>query len=191
MKKIAYLVLGMLFTVPVLAQTDLEQKVTKLEEQYKQAEQKIVHLEAKVAEQTERNEILKEALDIRSLGSEITKDGVAVRITKVSQDLAAGEIRVEGLMTNKGTQPRRIQSSKLELVDAKGNAYSSYKIVKANAETEKFVVDDATSGQPYAFVIRFEGMPEKLATLALLRVSLYRAKLGKENFDFKGLEVSW
>ena len=192
MKKFTYLIVALLFTVSAMAQTDLEQKVTQLEQNFQRLEQRVGQLDAKLTEQIERNDRLQEALDIRSLGNEIKKDDVTIRITKVTQDLAAGELRIEGLMTYNGSKKRELHFPEQELVDVKGNVYTTYTVVQPKDESKELYINNAATDLPYAFVIKFEGIQEKLPTVGLLRVQVWSSRLGgKESFDFKGVKVDW
>ncbi|TJZ60111.1 hypothetical protein FAZ15_14615 [Sphingobacterium olei] len=158
----------------------------------KQLQQEIVTLKGKLKEQAERTTILKEALDLRERGKEIKKEDVSIRITSLSQNQESGEVSVKGLITYHGTKKRNLQFVQQQVVDPQGNTYQTYKVVKPNAESEDVFFQDVTAEIPYAFLIKFESISEKLSALSLMRVQIYGDFPGSiSNFDFKGLEVEW
>jgi len=153
--------------------------------------EKVVQLEAQVKEQAERNAILKDALDLRERGREITKEEVTIRVTAVQHDMESGELRVQGLITHHGMKNRNLQFVQQQAVDPEGNTFESYKVVKPKEESQDVFLQKVTADIPYAFLIKFEGVKEKPATLSLLRVQIYGERSSVLNFDFKGLEVGW
>lgn len=161
-----------------MAQSDLEQKLRQLEVQ--------------VNEQMERNAQLKEALNLRERGKEIKQEEVSIRITSLQHDLENGELRAQGLITYHGSASRNLQFVEQQLVDPHGNTYETYKVVKPKEESQNIFLQKVTTDVPYAFLVKFEGMKDKVATLSLLRVQIYGDRPGSIlNFDFKGLEVGW
>lgn len=175
--KYLYFLLLVSISFQGMAQTELENKIAQLQGQ--------------LNEQTERNAILKQALDLREKGSELKQDDVSIRVTSLQQDLENGEISVQGLITYHGVDKRNLQFVRQQLVDPEGNTYETYKVVKPKDESKKIFLQNVVAETPYAFLIKFEGIKEKIATLNLLRMQIYGQHSNIINFDFKGIEVSW
>ena len=177
MKYLSFLMF-VLFSFQGMAQTELSEKVQQLE--------------AQVKEQAERNVILKGALDLRERGREMTKEEVTVRVTALQHDVESGELRVQGVITYHGAKSRNLQFVQQQVVDPEGNTYETYNVVKPKEESQKVFLQKVNTDIPYSFLVKFEGIKAKPATLSLLRIQIYGDRPGSVlNFDFKGLEVGW
>ncbi|HLT88274.1 MAG TPA: hypothetical protein VKZ57_11835 [Sphingobacterium sp.] len=176
--KYVYFLAIVFFSYSGMAQTDLEKKVNQLELQ--------------LSEQIERNTILKGALDLRERGKEMKQEEVTIRITSLRHDAESGDLRAQGLITYHGSKSRNLQFVQQQVVDPEGSTYETYKVVKPKEESQKVFLQKVTADVPYSFLIKFEGIKAKPATLSLLRVQIYGDRPGSVlNFDFKGLEVGW
>ena len=154
-------------------------------------EQKIKNLETQLHEQSQRNEILKEALDLRSHAQELSVDGITISLTRVYADQASGKIFVEGLIKHTGGGTAKLQFGTQDLIDAKGNQYHSYTGLVPNDPSKTFSTPDAESGINYGFLLAFDKVAEKIPTASLLKLRVF-GKLGRDiGFSFKGVDIQW
>jgi len=186
MKQVLSVAVGLVLSFPGVAQTDMLEKIGDLE-----ARLKVV--EAKVAEQTERNAFLKEALDLRTTPLERTVDGIRMQITKVYMNAGEQQLYVQGLVTYLGdNEKKNLQfGGSQEIVDPQGNFYQTFGVGYANNKGQDFAVSRAEAGIPYGFLAKFGNITERIPTIALLTLRMFNDRAGEIDFKFKGLEVSW
>lgn len=115
-----------------------------------------------------------------------------MRITSLSQDLGSGIVSVQGLITYNRASRRNLQFVRQQIVDPKGSNYETYKVVKPKDQEMEFFLEDMTPDVSYSFLIKFEDIKDKLATVSLLRVQIYGEEPGAVlSCGFRSLEVGW
>lgn len=175
MKKYFFLIVFMFTVFLGSAQSDLEQKIKTLQSQ--------------LQEQTQRNDILKEALDLRSSGLEVNVDGITMTLTKVYADQENEKIFVQGLIKYEGEGTRRLQFSTSDLIAPNGDQLIAYTGLLPNEPSKTFAVSKAEDGINYGFLIVFDKVSQKIPTASLLKINLY-ARMGADvAFNFKGVEI--
>lgn len=152
----------------------------------------VANLKKQLLEEKEKTNYLKEALDIRNNGLELTSDSVTIKLVEVKGNSTENTIVVKGLITYRGKTKWKLQFANHQIVDPNANTTEQSSAVKPNDLNKSFYIEGAEADIPYGFVINFEKV-EKTPTLSLLRVQIYKGGLyhGVIPFNFKGVDVVW
>ncbi|MFD1771206.1 hypothetical protein [Sphingobacterium suaedae] len=152
---------------------------------------KIKQLEAQISEAQARTAVLKEALDLRSLGTEAAVDSMHMRVTHLYRDSTDNSLYIKGLVTYLGNQDQALQFATSDLIAATGGQYQAHSAGVVNDLNKTFHVPHAEKNIPYGFMLKFKEVNEHIPTASLITLRLIGNGLRGIEFTYKGLDVAW